>query len=369
MDDARLDLRFLVPIGNENKWSDLLATMIEADPVPMAEVLGLPEMADGITVAREHTGGSQEDRLDLWLESIGGLTVAIEAKVLSVLGRDQLDRYQQRFEGAVKYVVLYSDRLGLNAPTDSAWESLSWERVIKAYEASAVPWVAQFAAAWTAHMDAQMPIVHAGTAWNAIPERHSVILGLRARVSWLAHELRPDWPLEADVVPSSQGKHWVARLYRDAAKPGYQAVLDVQERLSSFALKWDATADLLLGPVALIALKQRDVTTSEGFDWEYLARMWPLMEASPVAALGGLGTWVETSAARKAPHDKAGYQAMVAAGAPKFLGKGYGEAQTKITGECMFGAFLRFDRGITLGELRDALLRLGDLLNEMAELA
>jgi len=53
----------------------------------------------------------------------------------------------------------------------------------------------------------------------------------------------------------------------------------------------------------------------------------------------------------------------------EFVGRGYGDAQTKITGECMFGALLQFDKGITLGELRDAMRSLGELLNEMAVLA
>ena len=42
----------LVPFNNENRWSDLLAALIEIDPDPLSGLLGLPAGSNP-TVTRE----------------------------------------------------------------------------------------------------------------------------------------------------------------------------------------------------------------------------------------------------------------------------------------------------------------------------
>ena len=71
------------------------------------------------------------------------------------------------------------------------------------------------------------------------------------------------------------------------------------------------------GPEALVALVQEDVRTSAGFDWQYLASMWPLMVATRT-------DWLQTARPRAA-HDRAARTAMIAAGGSAALGAGYGE--------------------------------------------
>lgn len=58
---------------------------------------------------------------------------------------------------------------------------------------------------------------------------------------------------------------------------------------------------------------------------------------------------------------------MVAKGGPKYLGFGFGEAQTKINGQCMFGARFQLPPDITLGGLVTTLEETAGLLLQMAQ--
>ena len=64
------DLSFVIPAANENRWSDLLATLIATDPRPIAGLVG----TDCDTARREVTvagqTGRKSDRLDLLLTSV-----------------------------------------------------------------------------------------------------------------------------------------------------------------------------------------------------------------------------------------------------------------------------------------------------------
>lgn len=65
--------------------------------------------------------------------------------------------------------------------------------------------------------------------------------------------------------------------------------------------------------------------------------------------------WVTNTARPKASHDRAGWESLVQAGGPRFLGVGYGEAQAKISGECMFGARFELPPNVTLDQTVQAL--------------
>ncbi len=65
--EALPELSFVVPAANENRWSDLLATLIGTDPAPLEQLLGVSveevrreEVVPGLT-------GRRSDRLDLLL--------------------------------------------------------------------------------------------------------------------------------------------------------------------------------------------------------------------------------------------------------------------------------------------------------------
>ena len=78
------DLRFLLSINSENAWSNLLATLMTADPGTTAAVLGI----DGtipFVVRREVSksrGRKASDRPDLIVESSGRTIAVLEVKLL-----------------------------------------------------------------------------------------------------------------------------------------------------------------------------------------------------------------------------------------------------------------------------------------------
>jgi hypothetical protein len=198
------DLRFIVPGANENRWSDLLATLVATDPLPMARLLGVAfdDVAREVVVP---TGtGRRSDRLDLLLRRDGQNVGVIEAKLLSDLGPKQLDRYLAAFPGADVYRVLHLGRLPVNLRQSAPWASLTWEDVLVAYARSAHPWVSATAEAWIGQLDVLVPKVDAATVWNDVPDdAPGFELALRARIAWLSSRL-DDWcELEHDIVPSS----------------------------------------------------------------------------------------------------------------------------------------------------------------------
>jgi hypothetical protein len=154
-------------------------------------------------------------------------------------------------------------------------------------------------------------------------------VALRARMAWAFGQLAPPEGVVADLVPSAVGRSWVARLTAPARGAGYQVRAEAEEGLPVQAFPTHAAdADPRVGgPEVLVALVQEDVRTSAGFDWAYLASMWPLMVATRT-------DWLQTPRPR-APHDRAARAAMIAAGGSPALGAGYGEAQAARHGGCM----------------------------------
>jgi hypothetical protein len=101
----------LVPVENENRWTDLLAVLISTDPTAGADLLGLGEVRGGdVSVAREVRGGRGE-RVDLHVLVDGRLRTVLEAKVLSGLGHRQLLRYAEAYPDAANYLLVYPARL------------------------------------------------------------------------------------------------------------------------------------------------------------------------------------------------------------------------------------------------------------------
>ncbi|SDZ43591.1 hypothetical protein SAMN05444365_11627 [Micromonospora pattaloongensis] len=181
------------------------------------------------------------------------------------------------------------------------------------------------------------------------------VIALRARISWLHGQLAPPAPIHHDLVSSAAGVSWVARLYTE-----------VEENLPVRDFPKYAGGGLrqLRGPSIKVCLQQRNVATSAGYNWHYLAAMWPLMHAART-------DWVTNRAHPKAAHDRAGHdraghQQIVAAGVPPYVGIGFGEAQAKIDGACMFGARVQLPPTITLGDLAQELSTLSGLINDMA---
>lgn len=127
------DLSFVVPAANENRWSDLLATLIATDPRPAEALLGVEvdEVQREVVVPGEV--GRRSDRLDLLLLHSGRQTAAIEVKLLSDLGPRQLTRYHPAYPKAGSYRMLHLGGLPVNVRETPAWAPLTWEDVLDAY--------------------------------------------------------------------------------------------------------------------------------------------------------------------------------------------------------------------------------------------
>jgi hypothetical protein len=189
---------------------------------------------------------------------------------------------------------------------------------------------------------------------------------MRARMSWLYSQIHAPAGVEHDLTPSSAGVSWVASLHAQTPVPGYRITLSVMTQVEEYLPVRDwprhytAEGFQPLGPSAKVCLYQAGVTTSAGFDWDYLLRLWPVMDQAR-------RDWVRQSPRPKAPHDREGYQKIVAAGAPPFLGIGFGEAQTKINQFCMFGARIQWPAGSTLAGIRTEVAALAELTLNLAQ--
>jgi hypothetical protein len=231
------DLSFVVPAANENRWSDLLATLISTDSDRIARLLQIECDSVRREVVVPGLAGRRSDRLDLLLQSAGRSTAAIEVKLLSNLGPRQLERYRAAFPAVETHRVLHLDTLPVNLRGVASWESLTWESVLNAYAASEHPWVSATARAWRTQLASLVPVVNENTVWNDVPDEPAAMeLQLRARVTWLSRQMDFWCTLEHDMVPSSGGGNWVARMWAPASAPGHHVTAELQEGMSAYGV-------------------------------------------------------------------------------------------------------------------------------------
>lgn len=320
------DLSFVIPAANENRWSDLLASLISTDPAALSGLLGI----EFDTIRREVSVPAQvarrSDRLDILLERDGAPVAVIEAKLLSDLGSKQLDRYLTAFPGAEQYRVLHLARLPVHLGASAPWSSLTWEAVLSAYAASEHPWVRATASAWISALDALVPPVGPDTVWNDVPDDATGMeLALRARVSWLSSRLDQWCQMPHDMVQSSGGGNWAVRVWGDAPSPNHLVTIELQEGLTAYEWKPHPERpyrERLPGPVVLLGLRQEPVTTSADFDWQLLHRMFREHFIDEHGNPRDGRAWQTTPARPTHPVDKQNWQAIVGAGAPRWVGKG-----------------------------------------------
>lgn len=356
-------LGLALPLGSEARWSDLLAVLIATDPAPLIAVLDLRLDPSAVTVRREAAVDSA-NRPDIVLCADGMCVAVIEVKVLAGLGARQLARYRAALPGAKVYALIYPERLAISLTEADAWRGLPWETVLRAYQRSSHSWAAATAQAWLGHLSTSLPRVGPGTTWNDLRLGEDFVIALRARMSWLSAQVRTPAGVDHDLVESTAGVSWIARLYASSPVPGYMIMVEIEENLPVRDYPKYVTADAPRprGPSAKVCLRQEGVTTSAGFDWDYLLRLWPVMRQAR-------SDWVRNAARPKAAHDREGHARIVGAGAPPFLGIGFGEAQTKINCFCMFGARIQFPADITLADLAAEMAVLGNLTQDLAQIS
>jgi hypothetical protein len=353
------DIRFALPLASENRWSDLLAVLVSTDPVPICGLLDLDVPPGSLALHRELSVNAK-NRPDLVLTDGERRAAVMEVKVLSGLGRRQLDRYEEAEPNADVYAVVFPERLVVDTEGSPLWRPLHWETVIGAYCDSVNPWVRTTAESWLAHLAASMPALGPTTQWNDLTDGEDFVIAMRARMSWMFSNLQRAEGLTYDLIGSSAGVSWVLRMYTDALVEGYRVLVEFEERLPvrDYPKVANAAKRPPLGPSAKVVLLQHGITTSAGFDWNYLYAMWPVMELAR-------SDWV-TAAAKPKKHDRVNHLAIVAKGAPKYLGIGFGEAQARINGTCMFGARIQLPADISLAGAKAAFEDLSGLVLDMA---
>lgn len=364
-----LDLSFVLSGANENRWSDLLASLISTDPAPLAGFLG----AEPDTVRREVVVPGamvhRSDRLDLLLLRADKQLAAIEVKVLADLGPQQLARYEAASPDASTHFVLHLGDLPLYLRAAPRWQSLTWESVLSTYSESAHPWVSATARAWLRQLGTLVPRVSSETVWNDVPDDAAGFeLALRARVAWLARRMDTWCVLDHALELSSGGGAWVASMRSGPLHEGHRVIAEVQEGLAAQAWRPDPERPYrakLIGPVVLVGLNQTGLATSANFDWPLLRELFVGRVVDQVGAVIDGRRWQTTAASPRDSTDRAHWQASVAAGAPKWLGKGYGMATARSHGVCAFGARLQCAPDATLGELDAQLQRLESLVVDM----
>jgi hypothetical protein len=354
------DLGLALPLHSEERWSDLLAVLLCTDPAPALRLLGLSVDPAGITVHREQRV-STRDRPDIVLRRGEQCLAVIEVKVLSGLGRHQLSRYRESTPDAETYILICPGTLILDATSHDGWQAVSWERILWAYTKSDHSWAVASARSWLHHLSSSLPQLEASTVWNDMTEGEDFVIALRSRMSWVHEHVNLAAYVSHELHPSSAGTSWIEYLAAETPVPGYRILAEIEETLAVRCYpKWAGPEVApARGPSARVMLQQVGITTSAGFDWDYLLRLWPLMSSH-------CPDWVTNKPRSKALHDRQGILRIRQQGGPDHLGIGFGEGQARINQTCMFGARLKYPATITLGELVSKVQDLSHLVAEMS---
>jgi len=160
-------------------------------------------------------------------------------------------------------------------------------------------------------------------------------------------------------------------MWTDVPSPEHVVSVELQEGLTAYAWRPDPERpyrDRLPGPVVLLGLRQ-DSNTSSDFDWALLYRMFAdhILDGSGATRDGR--EWQVTPARPSHPVDKENWQRIVAEGAPRWLGKGWGMKVAQGNGACLFGARFGLPATSTLAEIETELRRLEPLLLQMSAAA
>ena len=349
----------LVPINGENQWSNLFAVLIEKDSSSFTKLLGL-EDGGPLRVVREESTPKRH-RTDLRVYDGTILKAVLEVKVLSGLTTKQLQQYEDALPGAEKYCVIHLSQFEVDLSDSPSWSSSTWEQALTAFSSSPNRWVAETAAEWLEYTVQSLPKVDALTIWNDLLPGVSYKAALRARTSWIFGKLHPPSDIKKVNAQSSAGTSWIVKICKDTIYPDYQIVIEIEE--ANTPRSWnhvdDSTPPSLKGPLVKVCLVQSNVDTSAGFDWDYLLKLWKIMEPAR-------SDWSKRSASLHSDHDRKAWERMVSKGGPRSLGIGFGDRQTKISRQCMFGAKFQLPATSTLGDVVSTLESMYPLLQRLA---
>lgn len=199
-------------------------------------------------------------------------------------------------------------RLVIDPGAGSEWRPISWETLLAPFTRSPNPWVAETSAAWLDHLSTALSIVNARTRWNRLRPGDPIPLVMLARMSWVYSRLKPPAPLVADFMASGGNKAWVARIQMPAPAAVYVVAAEIEDPSGrSWPARFESNGpNPVTGPRVWVGLRQHGVDGSEGFNWDYLAALWPLMRSA-------CNDWMATRPGLPAAHDRAAWHRI---GAP-----------------------------------------------------
>lgn len=346
-------LQFLLALSDESSWADLLATVMIADPGPLAANIGATD-SGALQVRRDFPLGRGRT-VDIVVTATGKPVVAIETAVMDDIDYPLLAAVDAEFPPECRRGIVHLGSLPAALPDDSPWQSMSWETVLDLHTNSDNPWVSITAQAWREHIDTALPWADETTTWSGIALEDSPVAALRVRSAWLAATLAGEAQRHGVRIRSTSGrsgKRWGIEIWKQAANPDYDIVVYLHERTRSDEIpSTGGTMFIPRGPEALVALRQRRAVDSEHYDWNYLLRLAPTFDAER-------NDWFSTRKPNPVGIDRDRLAAILDAGAPTYLGYGVGDEPTFHTDDIAFGAKLTFRPDVTLATLRDELARL-----------
>lgn len=361
-----LDLHFLLPLSNENAWSDLLATLMSADQATTRRALGLAESGP-LTIRREVSksrGVRESDRPDVVVEVDGRVVAVIEVKVLSGLGPEQLERYlayvDEPDRSACRFLAVSPRGLRIDTLHAPAWRNTSWEELVEPFIGSDVPWASATAAAWLTYLRRQVPMVDGVTVWNDIAGP-SLLVGIRARVVYLHDHIHLPAGSTRTTLEIGSGGLWATTIDAPIPGRGYAVRWEVTESLPTQEAVRLTDASELRGPEVRFRLVQQGVTTSRDYDWDHLAHLWHahLSQEDWIP-------WRPSAPRKRLQWEKDGIARLAELGAPRFLGTGFGDGQARLSGEVELGAVFDLPPTSKLTEIVDVLNRVALIGSRMA---
>lgn len=314
-------ISYLLPFSNENSWSDLLASMITADPASILKFAEVSGDTSSVLVKREYSkdsGIKKRDRIDLVIASVDSPSdylIAIECKVLSDLGYEQLDRYSQVFPDKTKRYLVALPYRQLDVPV--GWSFLTWPTLIELFANSTDLWVRETASAWLEYLNLSAD-VDTQSRWNRVISRFgSPIHDLQKKTAYLCDNSETDFTLGAS---SAGGKPLIAFHREITGFPGMSLHAEVEDANSrgTFEIGEDGETLNVSGLRGFLGIWQDLSSHDEPYQWELLVRAVPVMLESSLS-------WEGRVAGRKQPVDAENLAALVERGFPHSFAKGYRE--------------------------------------------
>lgn len=330
MPNAPVPIRHLTPMGNENRWSDLLALLIELDPGSGTRIFDL-RVADALEVRREEVRDSTEDRADLAVRNASGsLETVIECKVGANVDVWQLARYTERWPDSRRFaLVTLFDVTGLIGEV-ARWTALTWRTVFEGFASSEVPTAAQLGSLGLQRLEQELGGCTGDTRWDSAGHSDWSKLG------WLFERCQHPGFHSLVLGLSTTGAPLLC--VDTESHDGYCFSIELQDAQIH-------RSGPRKGPVARLMLVNCGVDTSDAFDWRRLAALQNMIEELALPWKSGAG---HRSESERHQRD--------AAGVPGWMSYGYGEKQARKWGWCGFGPAWHLAANAPLAEIAELLV-------------